>query len=207
MLKAGLDAEQAFVGNKNGDAQGGARRRGEEGRGGLRLSVPEPREHGADERDGALDAGRAARSGAPTQNGEAALAAAAEAAGLPADKCDVLQDASRRRLRPARRCHDYVTPGGADRQADAGHAGQADLVARGGHDARPLPPGHAVQADRRPRRAGQPDRAAHAHLGPVDPRRRASRRRSRTARIPSSFQGSEPDRAEALVRLHASRTC
>ena len=57
MLKAGLDADQAFVGNQNGDVEGRHRRRGEEGRGGLRLSVPEPRADGADERDGALHAG------------------------------------------------------------------------------------------------------------------------------------------------------
>ena len=44
----------AFVGNKNGDAQGRDRRRRQEGRGGLQLSLPEPRHHGADERHGAL---------------------------------------------------------------------------------------------------------------------------------------------------------
>ena len=43
MLKEGLDAEQAFVGNQNGDAKAAHRRRRQEGRGGLRLSVPEPR--------------------------------------------------------------------------------------------------------------------------------------------------------------------
>ena len=42
-LKEGLDAEQAFVGNQNGDAKAAHRRRGQEGRGRLRLSVPEPR--------------------------------------------------------------------------------------------------------------------------------------------------------------------
>ena len=43
MLKEGLDAEQAFVGNKARRRQGGARRRGEDGRGGLQLPLPEPR--------------------------------------------------------------------------------------------------------------------------------------------------------------------
>ena len=57
MLKAGLDADQAFVGNENGDAKAAHRRRGEEGRGGLRLSVPEPRHHGADEHHRALYGG------------------------------------------------------------------------------------------------------------------------------------------------------
>ena len=103
-----------------------------------------------------------------TQNGEAALAAAAEASGLPVAKCDVLQDAARRRLRPARP-HRLRAAGGADRQADAGHAGQADLVARRGHDALPVPSDHDVQDARRARRPGQSGRPAHAHLRPVDP--------------------------------------
>jgi isoquinoline 1-oxidoreductase beta subunit len=47
-LKGGLDAEQAFVGNEHGDVKH------EEGGGGLRLSVPEPCHHGADEHDRAL---------------------------------------------------------------------------------------------------------------------------------------------------------
>ena len=54
MLKDGLDADQAFVRNQNGDAKARHRRRGQEGRGGLRLSVPEPCADGADERHGAL---------------------------------------------------------------------------------------------------------------------------------------------------------
>ena len=56
MLAEGLDAEEAFIGNQSGDAPwrpGIGRQRG---RGGLRLSLPEPRDHGADERDGGLDA-------------------------------------------------------------------------------------------------------------------------------------------------------
>ena len=56
MLKEGLDAHgQAFVGNQAGDAKAALAERGEEGRGGLHLPLPEPRHHGADERDGALD--------------------------------------------------------------------------------------------------------------------------------------------------------
>ncbi len=37
-----------------------------------------------------------------TQNGEAAFAAALEASGLPAEKCEVHKHDARRRLRPAR---------------------------------------------------------------------------------------------------------
>ena len=89
MLAEGLDAEEAFVGNKAGDAKAalGGRRQG--GRGGLRLSLPEPRHHGADERDGACGPPERCEVWTPTQNGEAALAAAAEAAGLPATSCEV----------------------------------------------------------------------------------------------------------------------
>ena len=56
VLKAGLDAPDGVVGNSVGDAPRGARRRGAQDRGGLRLPVPEPRDHGDDERHGALDA-------------------------------------------------------------------------------------------------------------------------------------------------------
>ena len=74
---------------------------------------------------------------APTQNGEAALAAAAEASGLPVAKCEVYKHASAAAASAGAAAADYVAPGGADRQADARHAGQADLVARRGHDALP----------------------------------------------------------------------
>ena len=77
-----------------------------------------------------------------TQNGEAAFAATLEASGLPADKCDVhkqmLGGGFGRRGQS-----DYVRPGGGDRQADAGHAGQAVVVARRGHAAR-----HAITRSR-----------------------------------------------------------
>ncbi len=49
-----------------------------------------------------------------------------------------LQAAPRRRLRPARRLPRLRHAGGPDRQADARHAGQAVVVARGGHDAGPV---------------------------------------------------------------------
>ena len=58
MLKAGLDAQEAFRRQSAGRREGGDRRRGQEGRGGLRLSVPEPRRHGADERHRALHGGQ-----------------------------------------------------------------------------------------------------------------------------------------------------
>ena len=74
----------------------------------------------------------------PTQNGDASLAACAEAAGLPPAKCEVYKlhlggGFGRRGFQ------DYVTKAVLHRQADAGHAGQADLVARGGHAPGPVP--------------------------------------------------------------------
>ena len=150
MLKEGLDAEEAFVGNQAGDAQGApspARRRRS------RRSTPIPYQnhatHGADERDGALDAGQvrgldadAERRGGARRRGRGGRACRSR-------KCDVHKIHLGGGFGRRGAVHDYVRQAVADRQADAGHAGQADLVARGGHAARPLPPGHAVQADRR----------------------------------------------------------
>ena len=118
-----------------------------------------------------------------TQNGEAAFAATLEASGLPADKCDVHKQMLGTRLWPPG--PDRLCPaGGGDRQADAGHADQTDLVARGGHDARPLSSDHAVQDDRRLRCRQQPDRAAYADIRAIDPVQPATRGRWSTARIP-----------------------
>jgi isoquinoline 1-oxidoreductase beta subunit len=77
------------VGNRPGRRPRGAGRGAAPDRGGLQLPAPEPRHDGADERHRALDKPSAARSGRPTQNGEAALAATAEAAGLPPAQCEV----------------------------------------------------------------------------------------------------------------------
>ena len=49
----------------------------------------------------------------------------------------------------------------------------------------------------RPRCEQQPDRAPHAHLGPVDPRARAARATCRTARIRRRSRASIPSGAEA----------
>ena len=137
--------------------------------------------------------GRQVRGVVPTQNGEAAFAAVLAASGLPADKCDVLQDHPRRRLRPARRCSDYVQPGGADRQADAGHAGQADLVARRGHDCTAaITRSRSASCVGALRRGQQPDRPAHAHLRPVDPGRRASADRWQNGTDPADVPGPQP---------------
>ena len=104
VLKAGLTATEAAVGNSNGDARAaltGAARR-------IEAVYAYPHQNHAtmepmnatakitlaanhDKADGKAGAGTIARCEVwtPTQNGEAALAAAAEAAGLPPSQCEV----------------------------------------------------------------------------------------------------------------------
>ncbi len=69
----------------------------------------------------------------PTQNGEAALAATADASGLPAAKCEVYKMHLGGGFGRRGAVHDYVRQAVLIAKADAGHAGQAALVARGGH--------------------------------------------------------------------------
>ena len=109
-----------------------------------------------------------------TQNGEAVFAAVLEASGLPASKCDVHKQMVGSGF-GRRGQTDYAPAGCRDRQADAGHAGQTDMVARRGHDARPLSSDHAMQDGWRLRCRQQPDRTAHADIGTVDPVQPAAR--------------------------------
>ena len=102
LLKAGLDAEQAFVGNQNGDAKAalaGAAKKVE-----AVYSYPF-QNHAPMEPMNATARYTADRCEVwvPTQNGEASFAAALAASGLPAEQVRGAQDPSRRRLRPARR--------------------------------------------------------------------------------------------------------
>ena len=142
--------------------QGRDRGRGEEGRGGLQLSLPEPRLHGADERHRALHGGqmRGLVRHAERRSGVRRGAGSVRPAGR---QMRGLQAHARRRLRPARPCR-LCPAGRADRQADAGHADQAVVVARRGHAARHLSSDHAMQADRRPRRQGQSRSALHMRI-------------------------------------------
>ena len=57
-LKEGLDAEQAYDGNKEGDVKAAIAGAVEKGRGNLFLSFPEPCLHGADECHRAMDGGQ-----------------------------------------------------------------------------------------------------------------------------------------------------
>ncbi len=126
-----------------------------------------------------------------TQNGEAALAATAEASGLPVAQCDVhktfLGGGFGRRGQT-----DYVRQAVADRQGDARHAGEAVVVARRGHDPLLLSPDHAVQDDGGLRRQQEPDRAAYAHFGPVDPGHGVPGAAWQNGMDPVVFQGLNP---------------
>ena len=87
-LKAGLDAEQAFVGNQNGDAKAtlaNAAKKVEEV-----YSYPYQNHATMEPMNAtALYTADKCEVWCPTQNGDAALAAVIEASGLPAPKCEV----------------------------------------------------------------------------------------------------------------------
>ena len=131
-LKGGLDAEQAFVGNKAGDAKSaiaGAARK-------IEAVYNYPYQNHATMEPMNMTALYTADKcevwGADSERGGGARG---DVGGVgPADRqMRCAQDHMRRRLwppGPGRLC----PPGGGDRKADAGHADQAHLVARGGHD-------------------------------------------------------------------------
>src|SRR6185436_11152636 len=147
VLKAGLDAEQAFVGNQNGnakDALAGAAKK-------VEAVYAYPFQNHACMEPMNITVRytpEKCEAWGPTQNGEGAFAAILAASGLPADKVDVYKT---------------MLGGGFGRRGD-----QAAVVARGGHGAGPLSPRHAVQARGRTRCERQPHGAAHAHLGAID---------------------------------------
>ena len=113
------------------------------------------------------------------------------ASGLPADKCEVYKL--------------HLGGGFGRRGAFQDYVHQAVLIAKQmpGTPVKLLwsreedmvqgryPPGHAVQAGRRVRQGQQPDRAAHAPLGPVDPGRACVRQvvEQNKGRDPLAFQG------------------
>src|SRR3989441_1756084 len=108
MLKAGLDADQAFVANQNGDAKGAIRGAAKK----IEAVYAYPfQNHAPMEPMNATARYTADRCEVwvPTQNGEGAFAATLAASGLPADKCEVYK------IHPGggfgRRVahHDYVT--------------------------------------------------------------------------------------------------
>ena len=167
-LKEGLDVEQAFVGNKGGDVKAAL------------ASATKKYE---------------AVYGYPYQNHATMEPQNATALYTP-DKCEVwcsnserrsrarghfrsiraadpqvrsVQDFPWRRIWPALNLARLRSPGGPLGQGDAGHPGQAAVVARRGHDARLVSPYHAMQAHRWVRRRQELDGPARAHFRPVDP--------------------------------------
>jgi isoquinoline 1-oxidoreductase beta subunit len=90
MLKEGLDAETAFVGNKSGDTKAALASAAKK----VEAVYTYPfQAHATMEpmNATALYTADSCRVWCPTQNGEAALAACAEAAGLPVAQCDVIK--------------------------------------------------------------------------------------------------------------------
>jgi isoquinoline 1-oxidoreductase beta subunit len=105
-LKTGLDAEQAFVGNENGDAKQAIDRAAKK----VVAVYTFPYQHHATMEPmntTALYSADRCEAWVPTQNGEAALAVTSEASGLPLAQCDV------HKMPPGggfgrRTTHDYV---------------------------------------------------------------------------------------------------
>ena len=198
--KEGLEAETPFVGNRTGDinaALAGAAKKVEA------VYAYPYQNHACMEPLNATARYTADKCEVwtSTQNAEAVLAAAVEASGLPFDKVRGHRGLGRRRLRPAR-AHRLRHAGGADRQADARHADQAPVVARRGHDPGHLPSDHDVQAHRGARQGQQRDRAAHAHLRPVDPRRHRAgpaRQRPRSRDLPGTERRAAPKARSATT--------
>ena len=181
--------------------RGGARRCGEGGRGGVRRAVPRPRHDGADELHGEVRRRQGGDLGAVAER-RCLAGRGGRGRGREAGRREGEQAAPRRRLRPARAAGLHA-PGRADREAGAGAAGEADLVARRGHDARLLPADHAVQAACGAGCRWQRRRAARAAVGPVDPRLSravAHGERRRSYRVP------ELDRGGVRLQLHPA-TC
>jgi isoquinoline 1-oxidoreductase beta subunit len=114
MLKEGLDAEQAFVGNKAGDAKGAIAAAAKK----IEAVYSYPfLNHATLEPMNATALYTPAKCEvwAPTQNGEAALAVAAEAAELPVARCDV---------------HKMILGGGFGRRGRSDYVRQAVLIAK-----------------------------------------------------------------------------
>jgi isoquinoline 1-oxidoreductase beta subunit len=108
MLKAGLDADQAFVANQNGDARGAIAAAARK----VEAVYAYPfQNHAPMEPMNATARYTADRCEVwvPTQNGEAAFAATMASAGLPADKCEVYKINLGGGFGRRGAFHDYVT--------------------------------------------------------------------------------------------------
>ena len=114
MLKAGLDAEDAFVGNQQGDAKAAIAAAAKK----IEAVYAYPfQNHAAMEpmNATAVYSSDKCEVWTSSQNGEAALAATAEASGLPAEKCDV---------------HNTILGGGFGRRARSEYVSHAVRIAK-----------------------------------------------------------------------------
>ncbi len=168
VLKAGLDADQAIVGNQGGDikaALAGAAKK-------VEAVYAYPYQHHVTLEPmnaTALYTPEKCEVWASVQDGEQALAATAEAAGIPVTKCEFYKT--------------FLGGGFGRRSTSLDYVRQAVLVAKEmpGTPVKLLwsreedmthgwyHPDHPVQDDRRVRRQEEPHRAAHPHFRPVDP--------------------------------------
>ena len=146
LLKAGLDAKEAALGQKHGDVEAALAGAAKVVQADLRHAVPRPRHDGADELHGEVRRRQGGDLGAVAEWRRLARRGG-RGGRREAGRCEGEQAASRRWFRPARPAGLHA-PGRADRETGSRASGEADLVARGGHDARLLPADHAVQAAR-----------------------------------------------------------
>ena len=132
----------------------------------------------------------ASTSGSGTQNPEAALQLAAKAAGVKPEKvyvhnCFLGGGFGRRAV------NDELRPGGRRRQGGR-QAGQADLDARRGHPARPLPPAGGHPLPGRFGADGLPMALRHPHRGRLDPALARHGRGGERHRAPGGRRAGQP---------------
>jgi molybdopterin-binding aldehyde dehydrogenase-like protein len=167
-LKEGLDAEQAFVGNKGGDVTAALASAAKK----VEAVYSYPYQHHVTmEPQNATARYTADKCEVWCSTPERRSRTGDNIGGMWAAGPQVrgLQDLPRRRIRSPLDLARLRSPSGPDRHGDARHAGQTLVVARRGHDARLVSPNHPVQAHRRVRRRQEPDGLACAHFRPVDP--------------------------------------
>ena len=200
VMKAGLDAGEAAVGNQVGDARAAiaaAPRRIE-----AVYSYPH-QNHATMETMNATARWTPERCEVwtPTQNGEAALAAAAEAAGLPLAKCEVYKLLLGGGFGRRGAVHDWVRQVVAIAKEMPGTpvkliwSREEDMMHGRYHPVTQCKLTAGVDAQ------GRHHRTAHAHLGPVDTgRRRAAERQGRQG--PGGVPGPQSAGAGSVDRLH-----
>ena len=195
-LKEGLDADQAFVGNKGGDvkaALAGAAKK-------VEAVYAYPYQHHVTLEPQNATARYTADKcevWCSTQNGEQALATASEACGLPIPKCEVYKT--------------FLGGGFGRRSTSQDYVRQAVLIAKEmpGTPVKLLwtreedmvhgwyHPVTQCKLHGRVRQGQQPDSAPRAHFGPVDSCDGAACRGCRTGRDPATFSGFYPGGDEA----------